>query len=107
MIRRPPRSTLFPYTTLFRSHGLQATTLHSPTSALVPPRPSEFGRSLGRAASADLCAYDAAERTTEQAPLDGHRAVLPPSSPRVSLSSLLDDKSSALFRFMESELPET
>ncbi len=21
MIRRPPRSTLFPYTTLFRSHG--------------------------------------------------------------------------------------
>src|SRR3712207_8810025 len=24
MIRRPPRSTLFPYTTLFRSHGLQA-----------------------------------------------------------------------------------
>src|SRR5437870_9908236 len=25
MIRRPPRSTLFPYTTLFRSHGGQAT----------------------------------------------------------------------------------
>src|SRR2546422_6872526 len=24
MIRRPPRSTLFPYTTLFRSHGLLA-----------------------------------------------------------------------------------
>src|SRR2546426_5717543 len=24
MIRRPPRSTLFPYTTLFRSHGLHA-----------------------------------------------------------------------------------
>src|SRR5258708_30825354 len=24
MIRRPPRSTLFPYTTLFRSAGLQA-----------------------------------------------------------------------------------
>src|SRR5687768_18180708 len=24
MIRRPPRSTLFPYTTLFRSGGLQA-----------------------------------------------------------------------------------
>src|SRR2546429_7270866 len=23
MIRRPPRSTLFPYTTLFRSHGIQ------------------------------------------------------------------------------------
>src|SRR5690348_17912663 len=25
MLRRPPRSTLFPYTTLFRSHGLAAT----------------------------------------------------------------------------------
>src|SRR2546430_17667404 len=24
MIRRPPRSTLFPYTTLFRSHGVVA-----------------------------------------------------------------------------------
>src|SRR2546422_6596083 len=24
MIRRPPRSTLFPYTTLFRSHGVTA-----------------------------------------------------------------------------------
>src|SRR3712207_6910970 len=24
MIRRPPRSTLFPYTTLFRSHGEEA-----------------------------------------------------------------------------------
>src|SRR5258706_3705145 len=24
MIRRPPRSTLFPYTTLFRSHGAEA-----------------------------------------------------------------------------------
>src|SRR3989441_8204759 len=25
MIRRPPRSTLFPYTTLFRSHGWDTT----------------------------------------------------------------------------------
>src|SRR3712207_7803515 len=28
MIRRPPRSTLFPYTTLFRSRGDFGTTLH-------------------------------------------------------------------------------
>src|SRR3712207_8952083 len=27
MIRRPPRSTLFPYTTLFRSEGIPLTTL--------------------------------------------------------------------------------
>src|SRR5438477_12371074 len=31
MIRRPPRSTLFPYTTLFRSHALdEAAHLHAP-----------------------------------------------------------------------------
>src|SRR5256885_13292864 len=30
MIRRPPRSTLFPYTTLFRSAG-------SPTKLIMPP----------------------------------------------------------------------
>src|SRR5258708_18606172 len=28
MIRRPPRSTLFPYTTLFRSAGLRRRRLH-------------------------------------------------------------------------------
>src|SRR3712207_7632592 len=32
MIRRPPRSTLFPYTTLFRSHGRPR-----PRSPLRPP----------------------------------------------------------------------
>src|SRR5258708_28178007 len=32
MIRRPPRSTLFPYTTLFRSHPFQTCELQ-PTSA--------------------------------------------------------------------------
>src|SRR3712207_8884621 len=30
MIRRPPRSTLFPYTTLFRSIGKPATRRHQP-----------------------------------------------------------------------------
>src|SRR2546425_7387061 len=29
MIRRPPRSTLFPYTTLFRSSGLSVHSVHS------------------------------------------------------------------------------
>src|SRR2546430_15533595 len=29
MIRRPPRSTLFPYTTLFRSPGVKANRTHS------------------------------------------------------------------------------
>src|SRR2546422_8336526 len=30
MIRRPPRSTLFPYTTLFRSHPTELTVSQSP-----------------------------------------------------------------------------
>src|SRR5256885_8110900 len=35
MIRRPPRSTLFPYTTLFRSHTAVAGVLDSTTHADV------------------------------------------------------------------------
>src|SRR5256885_14336611 len=36
MIRRPPRSTLFPYTTLFRSHALRRVLLSSmPGSAIT------------------------------------------------------------------------
>src|SRR3712207_7452849 len=39
MIRRPPRSTLFPYTTLFRSnanlHNLKNLTVHIPTGVLT------------------------------------------------------------------------
>src|SRR2546429_5243928 len=37
MIRRPPRSTLFPYTTLFRSFGglLRSTFVHLPLAGLL------------------------------------------------------------------------
>src|SRR3989449_4591632 len=39
MIRRPPRSTLFPYTTLFRSSRFLETVLTlAPVSDEVPPR---------------------------------------------------------------------
>src|SRR3712207_7622092 len=36
MIRRPPRSTLFPYTTLFRSHDGVVVGEHFPARALQP-----------------------------------------------------------------------
>src|SRR3712207_8459971 len=48
MIRRPPRSTLFPYTTLFRSPGvcmidaIAGGTRTCDTSMLKLPRPSRF-----------------------------------------------------------------
>src|SRR2546426_6403671 len=49
MIRRPPRSTLFPYTTLFRSHLAGRTTACSrlpPASAALPlPAAAEAQRS--------------------------------------------------------------
>src|SRR3712207_8279520 len=38
MIRRPPRSTLFPYTTLFRSRP------PAPVRLQLPPRPHPAGR---------------------------------------------------------------
>src|ERR1019366_1703262 len=38
MIRRPPRSTLFPYTTLFRSKPITATSPASPPKSSPPPQ---------------------------------------------------------------------
>src|SRR5256885_10772176 len=38
MIRRPPRSTLFPYTTLFRSPS--SALIRAPTSSVSPLRPA-------------------------------------------------------------------
>src|SRR5262249_59559238 len=42
MIRRPPRSTLFPYTTLFRSHSGDRTPIGAPRS--WPPDERSRGR---------------------------------------------------------------
>src|SRR2546430_5311465 len=42
MIRRPPRSTLFPYTTLFRSPSAAISSLHSS----LPPVHKDFTRAF-------------------------------------------------------------
>src|SRR3712207_8278566 len=58
MIRRPPRSTLFPYTTLFRSqHGLAI-----PKIALERP---QFGRHLGRR-GVRLAGHDGGQGPTDR-----------------------------------------
>src|SRR2546430_15139532 len=49
MIRRPPRSTLFPYTTLFRSRFQSGTpgqgeALSAMANPALPPRPEPEGR---------------------------------------------------------------
>src|SRR3712207_8217699 len=50
MIRRPPRSTLFPYTTLFRSQledAVQVTVFFEPRPPPVPLQEAEQGGRLG------------------------------------------------------------
>src|SRR2546421_8828538 len=46
MIRRPPRSTLFPYTTLFRSCRAQPRSSGRPTGQAPPPSVSEHYHTL-------------------------------------------------------------
>src|SRR3712207_7135747 len=49
MIRRPPRSTLFPYTTLFRSHPARSLICIAQASAmLIPPIFDDRAPSLSR-----------------------------------------------------------
>src|SRR3712207_8184464 len=47
MIRRPPRSTLFPYTTLFRSHPEVEPELRGTYAGLSSPPVIDYLKSLG------------------------------------------------------------
>src|SRR3712207_8130299 len=49
MIRRPPRSTLFPYTTLFRSPAARLVLLRAGPGAAADAGGAAGGRGLGRA----------------------------------------------------------
>src|SRR5215213_7238937 len=68
MIRRPPRSTLFPYTTLFRSWRAPAARIPAiqrtgetppvePRGAVTPPPTSAFRRTAWIAAYAGLSSF--------------------------------------------------
>src|SRR2546428_5457798 len=60
MIRRPPRSTLFPYTTLFRSYsssGARNRTLRSVRRGPLPPRPIPDRKSTRLNSSHDQISY--------------------------------------------------
>src|SRR3712207_8110030 len=76
MIRRPPRSTLFPYTTLFRSHvrellldelGVrQRTAEHLAVERVLPRRVhAELGRAHGAPGDAVARPVQAGERSEE------------------------------------------
>src|SRR3712207_7163203 len=63
MIRRPPRSTLFPYTTLFRSpEGREHEARARARGAVAPPRRGGDGRAPARGARAGLLERDPAAR---------------------------------------------
>src|SRR3712207_8760930 len=57
MIRRPPRSTLFPYTTLFRSDAPVPTTLSGVPVRLFPSRRLVHGPRFAGLVSAGLQAW--------------------------------------------------
>src|SRR2546430_5369625 len=68
MIRRPPRSTLFPYTTLFRSElveqarklpelGAARVVLNDPTGALQPHRARELVTQVAEASGLSVGVY--------------------------------------------------
>src|SRR2546422_9240962 len=71
MIRRPPRSTLFPYTTLFRS-------VHPETVVVaIEPTPDQITHAADRASAADatvLFLYDAHLYASNRALLEAVRA---------------------------------
>src|SRR2546421_1637698 len=58
MIRRPPRSTLFPYTTLFRSYDDQPGMGHGPPRPDLPDRHTPGGRTMDGERGRRLAARD-------------------------------------------------
>src|SRR2546429_4139289 len=80
MIRRPPRSTLFPYTTLFRSHRNEEQRPAQRQNAPALRRQVEH-----------LIEHDGDERAAEQQPAGQHR-----SEQAVDDGGLLDRKSTRL-----------
>src|SRR2546427_12756774 len=81
MIRRPPRSTLFPYTTLFRSHVIVRTLLGSPQVVTVT---IEYAREQGPARSV-LAPISLVGYETKDLALDSALGLLPLPLPYCSI----------------------
>src|SRR2546425_3835871 len=95
MTRRPPRSTLFPYTTLFRSLGADSlwsfTTDVAPTVTVQAPAPGATGVPLNTTVTASFSkAMNAATITTAtfRRPAAHTTALQPPTD---TVSALLID----------------
>src|SRR2546422_3041166 len=66
MIRRPPRSTLFPYTTLFRSRLDDEQALPGRVPAAVEPHRGDGARGGPRPVEARQCALPRSEEYTSE-----------------------------------------
>src|SRR3989449_8251037 len=89
MIRRPPRSTLFPYTTLFRSRAASGPRA-SARSGAPPPR----GARAGRAARARRSRGRVGSRRApwgRRTRSGGPRRWQPPDSPDPTVRQVVDD----------------
>src|SRR3712207_9201872 len=64
MIRRPPRSTLFPYTTLFRSGGTGTSSRFAQWVSPSTPRDAQWSRERGGGNALGLIAVHAHTRPT-------------------------------------------
>src|SRR3989337_1297042 len=91
MIRRPPRSTLFPYTTLFRSLGARRTQLgelHDGSSPLVAygmatsPGSQSVSNHAPATAPVSLPITPSPDPSSDTAPPHSHTAARSPHSPR-------------------------
>src|SRR2546426_11997638 len=96
MIRRPPRSTLFPYTTLFRSHRQAAELVHRRRELLRETSGHEGGRNhaardFGRSPGVTWSVFTCPPRITRAA--RGRPTRSPPSFASTSAESLTDRKS--------------
>src|SRR3712207_7171148 len=76
MIRRPPRSTLFPYTTLFRSHP--------PAGPGVPPATRRVCGGSGQTVSAPLLLYSRQRTAHDRTVQRTVRALVSPCRDRKS-----------------------
>src|SRR2546421_6384904 len=97
MIRRPPRSTLFPYTTLFRSQGECGPAKHVPgaepdkrvtgagTRTAHGRHPPAVGAGWGKAARTILCGGRAMKRTSLPLRAPGKAGAIQPVNVRPKL----------------------